>query len=109
MANITEKISKLFPQAVIEGDTTPVVTIPTAQWHDLALALRDDSEIKMDYLVTIVGMDWTDRLGAIYYLMSTESDKIIGVKVIADGDRELPTIPSVADVWPVAVTYVRGV
>ena len=94
MANITEKISKLFPQAVIEGDTTPVVTIPTAQWHDLALALRDDSEIKMDYLVTIVGMDWTDRLGAIYYLMSTESDKIIGVKVIADGDRELPTIPS---------------
>ena len=109
MANITEKISKLFPQAVIEGDTTPVVTIPTAQWHDLALALRDDSEIKMDYLVTIVGMDWTDRLGAIYYLMSTESDKIIGVKVIADGDRELPTIPSVADVWPVAVTYEREV
>ena len=109
MANITEKISKLFPQAVIEGDTTPVVTIPTAQLHDLALTLRDDPEMKMDYLVTIVGMDWTDKLGAIYYLMSTESNKIIGIKAIADGDRALPTLPSVADVWPVAVTYEREV
>lgn len=109
MANITEKISKLFPQAVIEGDTTPVVTIPTAQWHDLALALRDDPEMKMDYLVTIVGMDWKDKLGTINYLMSTEFNNILGVKVIADGDRNCPTIPSVADVWPVAVTYEREV
>lgn len=109
MANITEKISKLFPQAVIEGETTPVVTIPNEQWHDLALALRDDAELKMDYLVTIVGMDWTDKLGCIYYLMSTEYNKVIGVKVIAAGDREQPVIPSVADVWKVALTYEREV
>ena len=48
MANITDKISKLFPQAVIEGDTNPVVTISNEQWHDLALALRDDADLKMD-------------------------------------------------------------
>ncbi len=109
MANITEKISKLFPQAVIEGDTTPVVTIANDQWHDLALALRDDAELKMDYLITIVGMDWTENLGAIYYLMSTEYNKIIGVKVLAAGDRQQPTIPSVADVWKVATLYEREV
>lgn len=109
MANITEKISKLFPQAVIEGDTTPVVTIANAQWHDLALALRDDADIKMDYLVTIVGMDWTENLGCIYYLMSTAYNKIIGVKVLAEGDRTQPHIASVADVWHVAVTYEREV
>ena len=109
MTNITEKISKLFPQAVIEGDTTPVVTIANDQWHDLALALRDDAELKMDYLITIVGMDWTENLGAIYYLMSTEYNKIIGVKVLAAGDRQQPTIPSVADVWKVATLYEREV
>ncbi|MCM1068211.1 MAG: NADH-quinone oxidoreductase subunit C, partial [Muribaculaceae bacterium] len=109
MANITDKISKLFPQAVVEGDTTPMVTIPGEQWHDLAKTLRDDAELKMDYLVTIVGMDWTENLGCIYYLMSSEYDKIVGVKVIASGDRELPHIASVADLWPVAVTYEREV
>ena len=109
MANITEKISKLFPQAVSEGDTTPVGTISNDQWHDLALALRDDAELKMDYLITIVGMDWTENLGAIYYLMSTEYNKIIGVKVLAAGDRQQPTIPSVADVWKVATLYEREV
>ncbi len=109
MANITDKISKLFPQAVIEGDTNPVVTISNEQWHDLALALRDDADLKMDYLVTIVGMDWTENLGCIYYLMSTTYNNIIGVKVLAQGDRAMPYIASVADVWNVAVTYEREV
>ncbi len=109
MANITDKISKLFPQAVIEGDTNPVVTISNEHWHDLALALRDDADLKMDYLVTIVGMDWTENLGCIYYLMSTTYNNIIGVKVLAQGDRAMPYIASVADVWNVAVTYEREV
>ncbi|MDE6156723.1 MAG: NADH-quinone oxidoreductase subunit D [Muribaculaceae bacterium] len=109
MANITEKISKLFPQAVIEGDTTPMVTISNEQWHDLAVALRDDADLKMDYLVTIVGMDWTENLGCIYYLMSTTYNKIIGVKVLAQGDRSMPYITSVADLWAVAGTYEREV
>ena len=109
MANINDKISKLFPQAVIEGDTNPVVTISNEQWHDLALALRDDADLKMDYLVTIVGMDWTENLGCIYYLMSTTYNNIIGVKVLAQGDRAMPYIASVADVWNVAVTYEREV
>ena len=61
MANITDKISKLFPQAQIEGDTIPMVTIPEEQWHDAAIKLRDDADTAMDYLVTIVGMDWKEN------------------------------------------------
>ena len=63
----------------------------------------------MDYLVTIVGMDWKDSLGCIYYLMSTAFDQIIGVKVVARGDRQQPLIQSVADVWKVATLYEREV
>ena len=110
MANITKKISTLFPQATFEGDENkPLVVIPNAQWHELAKALRNDPEMAMDYLVTIVGMDWTENLGCIYYLMNSVTDEVVGVKVLAEGTRQQPVIDSVADLWPVAVTYEREV
>ncbi len=109
MANILEKIQKLFPGSSIEESNVPIVTIEENQWHDAALALRNDADLAFDYLVTIVGMDWKENLGAIYYLMSTKFDTLVGVKVIAQGDREQPWIHSVADVWHVAGLYEREV
>ena len=109
MANITEKISKIFPGVQVEGDNIPVLTVAEDKWHETALKLRDCEDLKMDYLVTIVGMDWKDSLGCIYYLMSTAFDQIIGVKVVARGDRQQPLIQSVADVWKVATLYEREV
>ena len=109
MANITEKISKIFPGVQVEGDNIPVLTVAEDKWHETAHKLRDCEDLKMDYLVTIVGMDWKDSLGCIYYLMSTAFDQIIGVKVVARGDRQQPLIQSVADVWKVATLYEREV
>ena len=109
MANFIQKIQALFPAATLEEAATPLFTIPEEQWHDMALALRDDADLKFDYCVTVVGMDWTENLGAIYYLMSTESKAVVGVKVIAKGDREKPWIHSAEDVWHVAGLYEREV
>lgn len=109
MANITEKINRLFPGVQVEGENIPVLTVAEEKWHETALKLRDSEELKMDYLVTIVGMDWKESLGCIYYLMSSAYDQIVGVKVIARGDREQPLIRSVADVWKVATLYEREV
>lgn len=109
MANIIQKIQTLFPAATVEGDATPLFTIVDEQWHDMAVALRDDADLKFDYCVTVVGMDWTESLGAIYYLMSTTTNEVIGVKVLARGDREKPWIHSVEDVWHVAGLYEREV
>ena len=109
MANFIQKIQTLFPAATLEEAPTPLFTIPEEQWHDMALALRDDADLKFDYCVTVVGMDWTENLGAIYYLMSTESKAVVGVKVIAKGDREKPWIHSAEDVWHVAGLYEREV
>ena len=103
-----EKIKALLPDAAVsEGDSAPVVTVAAAQWHDLALALRND--MGMDFLTTIVGMDWTESMGAIYYVMSTATNEVVGIKVIAEGTRELPYMPSAADVWNVATLYEREV
>ncbi|MBP3537379.1 MAG: NADH-quinone oxidoreductase subunit D [Muribaculaceae bacterium] len=109
MANITDKIVKLFPDATVVEGNDPMVTVADSRWHDLAALLRDNEELKFDYLVTIVGMDWTEHLGCIYYLMSTEYNTVVGVKVLAEGTRETPYIHSVADLWAVAVTYEREV
>lgn len=109
MANISQKIQKLFPGLEVAGDVNPVLTVPEERLHEVASALRNDAEAPMDYLVTIVGMDWTEALGAIYYLMSSKTYDIVGLKVIAKGDRQQPWIHSVADIWPVATLYEREV
>ena len=108
MANFQDKIAKLFPQATIEGDNMPMISIPDNQWHDLALALRDDEDCRMDYLVTIVGMDWKDSFGCIYYLMSSVHNTLVSVKVTTT-DRERPMLHSIADVWKVGCLYEREV
>lgn len=106
MANIQEKIAKLYPEATVEQADTLTITVDYAKWHALATTLRDDCA--MDYLITIVGMDWKESLGCIYYLMSSKTNEIVSVRV-STTDRERPMLHSVADLWRVACLYEREV
>ena len=108
MANLKEKISSLFPGATIEELDTLRITISPAELHALAKALKEDSESPFDFLMTIVGMDWTESLGCVYYLSSTKTKDIISIKT-STTDRDQPVLPSVSDLWEVAVTYEREV
>ena len=108
MADIKEKISRLFPEATFEDGDTLMVTIPDAKWHEMAKTLRDDEDLKFDFLVTIVGMDWVETLGAIYYLTSTTHNTHISVKVTTT-DRVNPMLHSVADLWAIATIFEREV
>ena len=100
MAEIQDKITQLCPQAQI--DTTGeflLVTVADAQWHDLARALK--TQLHFDYLTAVVGMEWPDARGCVYYLTNTDTQEVIHVKVTAP-DREQPRLHSVVDLWPVA-------
>ena len=110
MANLQEKIASLFPEATFEPDGTDIlqITVPAEKWHELAKTLRDDPDCAMDYLVTIVGMDWVNSLGCIYYMMSTRSNTMCSVKVATE-DRDNPYIDSVADLWRIAEIFEREV
>lgn len=108
MANIQEKIAKLFPEATFEDGEILLVNIPDAKWHELAKCLKEDADLHFDHLVTIVGMDWTDKLGCVYYLNSTEQNTSVSVKVATD-NRETPMIHSVYDIWNIATTFEREV
>ncbi len=107
MADIQEKIAKLFPNATFDTSSeTLTVTIDDAHWHDLAVALRDN--MGFDWLFTIVGMDWKDAFGCIYYLTSTTRNDHIAVRVNAPS-RENPMIHSIADLWAIATIFEREV
>lgn len=108
MANIQDKIAKLFPEATFEEGEFLLINIPDEKLHDLCKTLRDDAELSFDYLVTIVGMDWTDSLGCVYYLASTRYNSYVSVKV-STTNRENPTITSVSDLWRIAGVLEREV
>lgn len=108
MANIQEKIAKLFPEATFEEGDILLINIPDAKLHDLAKTLRDDAELSFDYLVTIVGMDWTDRLGCVYYLTSTAHNTHVSIRVSTE-NRDNPMLHSIADLWMIAGIYEREV
>lgn len=108
MATIQEKISKLFPAATFEQADTLQITIPDAQLQSLARTLRDDADLAFDFLVTIVGMDWKDSLGCIYYLASSTHANTLAIKV-STTDRENPMLHSVSEVWTIAEIFEREV
>lgn len=108
MAAIQDKIAKLFPEATFEEADVLQITVPDKNWHKMAETLRNDPELSMDYLITIVGMDWKTSMGCLYYLMSTAHNTTVSVKVTTD-NREEPMIHSVSDIWAIAGLYEREV
>lgn len=106
MAQMLEQIAKLFPESTVEQGDVTTINIPDAQLHELAKTLRD--EFAMDYLVTIVGMDWQTKMGCIYYLNSTSTNEVVAIKVTTE-DRANPMIHSVSDLWAVAGLYEREI
>lgn len=108
MADTQEIIAGLFPEAVFEEGDILTVAIDDAKWHDLARTLRDNPQLSFDFLMTIVGMDWGETLGCIYYFDSTKYNTRIAVKVTAS-DRITPAINSISDLWHIAGIYEREV
>lgn len=108
MVNVQEKITSLFPEATFEEGEWLLVNIPDAKWHSLAKTLKEDPELGFDYLVAIVGVDWTETLGCMYYLTSTTHNTHVSVKVTT-ADRENPMLHSISDLWAVANLYEREV
>lgn len=108
MANVQERIATLFPEATFEQGEWLLVNIPDAQWHTLAKTLKEDPALDFDYLVALVGMDWSDSFGIMAYLSSTATGRKISVKV-ATTDRTNPMIHSISDLWAVANLYEREV
>lgn len=100
--SVKDSISKLCPTATFEEGEILLVNVADKDWHALATALKEKPELDYDVLTAVVGMDWKDSLGVVYYLTSTSHDwQLLSVKVQVT-DRENPMIHSVSDLWKVA-------
>ncbi|SDO63082.1 NADH-quinone oxidoreductase subunit C [Paenibacillus sp. yr247] len=78
----------------------PYVVIHSSRWPQAAVTLRDHEELRCDYLRNLSGVDQETHLEVAYHLLSLTHKREYCVKVKTDRDQ--PSIPSVALIWPTA-------
>lgn len=102
MSDIKDIISSVCPSATFEEGENILVTVPASDWRSFAEQLKNNPRLDFDVLSAVVGMDWKESLGVIYYLTSTSRNwEVIAVKVVAP-DLKDPYIDTVSDLWKVA-------
>ena len=106
MAELQDKISRLFPDATFEEGEILMIHTDDSNLHQLIATLRD--QLGFDYLVTIVGNDWKTSLGCAYYLTSTATKELVSVRVETT-DRDNPMLHSIADLYRIACMLEREV
>ncbi|GHT16613.1 NADH-quinone oxidoreductase subunit C/D [Bacteroidia bacterium] len=105
-----EKLLSISREITVDSqEGRMVVTVPADKCYEVARYLRYDSEQKFDYLIDIVGMDYGDTLGVIYYLSpSAQPAQVLALKT-GTANREQPQLLSVCDLWDSASVYEREV
>ncbi|NLO69435.1 MAG: NADH-quinone oxidoreductase subunit D [Porphyromonadaceae bacterium] len=102
MSNIQDIILNAVPEALIEEKQKLTVTVEPKQLHPLVKALYENKDLPFDYLISLIGMDWEDKLGVIY-LFSSSKDMSQEIAVItATEDRENPLLYSITDMYEAA-------
>jgi len=103
---LQEKIKSLLPGAVIGmTDTYGIVDVETNQkLPQLIQILRDDSSLKFDMLLDIVGVDYSEypedkpeRYGVIYHFKSLAHGHRLMVRIYLDEDE--PEVGSIHDLY----------
>jgi NADH-quinone oxidoreductase subunit C/D len=104
-----EKIKNLVPEAQFTEGEVDTVTVMPVQLHFLSRQLRDDEDLKFDYLRSLTGVDWGEEgLGVIYHLESTRHGHQLVLKVSTPAS-ENPELPTVSDIWKAAELNEREV
>lgn len=102
MKDIKEVILEAVNNALIEEKQKLTVTVEPKQLHSLLEALYNNTELPFDYLISLIGMDWGEKLGVIYILSSTKDLSKEIVVITATTDRENPLLYSVTDLYGTA-------
>ncbi|VBB48168.1 NADH-quinone oxidoreductase subunit C/D [uncultured Paludibacter sp.] len=102
MKDIKEVILKAVNDAVIEEKQKLTVTVEPKQLHRLIETLYKNAELPFDYLISLIGMDWGEKLGVIYQLSSSKDPSQEIVVITATPDRENPLLYTVTDLYETA-------
>lgn len=111
-----DRLRSRHPDAVTASDLEalePVLDISVQAIHGVCLTLRDDPELKFDYLMCLSGVDYigakdvtpAGALGVVYHLFSMDKKHKITLRVRVPRDN--PVVQTVTDVWPSANWHER--
>ena len=109
METVEKYLLALGYAEVTRVDNKLTVTVSKKHLYETARRLRYESDEVFDYLIDIVGMDYGDALGVIYYLSPSENPAHVLVLKTSTPDREQPELFSVCDLWDSASVYEREV
>ncbi|MCC7541596.1 MAG: NADH-quinone oxidoreductase subunit C [Deltaproteobacteria bacterium] len=84
------------------GDLDPCCFVQPWSWPEVARTLRDDPQLRFDFLDCVTGVDWPDKgqIHVVFHLFSYVHKHAFVVKAALD--RADPVLPSVVPVWSVA-------
>ncbi len=96
--DIAHGIEQRFPNAV--RDAVPeAATVDAGRVIDVCTHLRDEPELKFEFLSSLTAVDRLEYFEVVYHLTSIRLNQMTVIKVRTD-DRESPKVPSVTAVWP---------
>jgi len=100
------KLSQSLPAITIEeGGQWLTINVDARDWLYFANFLRNDVDLRFDYLFCLTCIDWKTHLTVVYHLESTEFRHTIVVK--SKLDRLRPDIESVSHIWRTAEFHER--
>ncbi|XUX01131.1 MAG: NADH-quinone oxidoreductase subunit C [Dehalogenimonas sp.] len=94
---VARRIAERFGENSVAADDKRLV-IHSEQLADVALFLRDDPELALDYLNSITGIDHKTHFTMVYHITSINKGHRLTFKVDLD-DRTKPNLPSITPVW----------
>ncbi len=102
------RLTELLPTAAMEeGGEWLNVSVESTSWLTFATSLRNNPELKFDYLFCLTCVDWKTHLTMVYHLESTVHRHIVVIKLKLE--RTKPEIESVAHIWLTADFHEREV
>ena len=105
--SLNHGIMESWNHEILESLNHGILTVPKEKLYETAQRLRDEEGF--DFLIDIVGMDYGDSLGVIYYLSPSQNPERLLMLKTSTADREQPELFSVYDLWDSALMYEREV
>lgn len=98
-----------FPHSeVILGLQYVEMTVSEAQYHSVALQLKESKESSFDYLFCLSGVDYTENMGVVCHLESIKHRHVMVLKV-RTADRITPSLDTISDIWITAKYHEREI
>jgi NADH-quinone oxidoreductase subunit C len=106
---LQQTIAKLAPNAVFNTNPQFVeAVVPANELHQVAKALKENTETQFDFLCNQTGIDQKGELKVVYHLRSTSLNHACVLKASATS-REDAVLDTVSDIWAAAEFFEREI